>query len=595
MILTQQRFTTLLAQYINNGHFQTLRFSDFALQQSNIADQALTVSNADIVGVPISNVPSVKFNGLNFTQVTFRNMTLNATDWQSCVFVSVTFKKTEFIEPNWENADFSDNVIFQNIVAVPENRIADLANRLSKASNLSGLKIRSRNLKKYSFLLLANALWEKEQAIRHREELNQTLLGQRNELIANLIEPSLASIDTLNDSESRRIITYTLALLDSSFPTFKIGLDKLIAGLKARLLVNQSEREIHEAVIHFLSTLLDTDADVPFNAYHYLALQGDLAGVITKAANAFRDYGAPGGGGDISQLRDGITGQVLEGWNTHDFLLIRLRFLIITLLRLETGHTKQLPSWISTDEAKNKLKLEIYLMTITFRFAAIHALLKGKMRTDQIQQGVFNNNLAKILCSLVAQLNPGKSLYLHSGFVGHVMYVNFIRHNQDIIIRIDNLLSDHSRYHNNPSPHSVTSKRDPAKTKIKVATRLLTAIPVKYFQQANSQCLTYLSDILKGPYLLDDLATNNIYEPTLTDVTSTRSYTNQFPRKGVQATGCCVVKNHNHGLMCRFFQPLKNRSGDPKVQRAFYRWFRDEEDKLAVEKAITQRHVIPIG
>ncbi|WP_232086065.1 hypothetical protein [Candidatus Protochlamydia amoebophila] len=370
----------------------------------------------------------------------------------------------------------------------------------------------------------------------------------------------------------------------------------------AKELEGLNHLEEQSLIDQHISSLLGLDIDQyrknPRNYRVYHGHLADLAGVVTDTPPSCE---ADASGLVSCQFVQGIN---LSGWNTADFLPLRISYLFWLTMSLvnEEISKRKLPkfSYQFTNTQRTELiqrcAKEICVELETLRVARLVAKLekhyasaiKEAIAMEEEDPDELINLLQKIrnvldfstnkMLRIIQGLEPEEEVSYSSGSINHCVYVSFRRVSNHVLIRVDNagLWSEDNSYHL-PAVIGGISGIYPSC----IATVNFTSI-----EQNPEPLKKYLSDILIASLLPADKAKDMIYNLNLvkayqygeTEEFSTSrllELSKQFTPKVQQTVGNCVVASHNIGMEIRINQNSEVAEQEP------FTWIKRQETRTS--------------
>lgn len=327
---------------------------------------------------------------------------------------------------------------------------------------------------------------------------------------------------------------------------------------------------------HLSQALVDEVFGVPlnFDRLHYLALLTDRAGVLFAS-------------GLITQLTstkvslpNGIfDGRTLEKCSRDDFLLMRFYTLAFFWLH-ENFLANPVDNKSITSPYIERLEQELYLFNIAYRIGIL-----SQKAADWCEQWVaadfddlaertsrFFECFAESIIGLLQRLQVEEELFIPTGDKNHAVYVSIQRKRDSFEVRIDNcLLNQHNE--GERRRHPKRQKGEERVSKYVFHSVYIGSVPFSPSFDEKNSFVEFLSHCFKT-YTLD-ASLDSLYNTTLKKSDNFKSI---WPYKREQSVQNCVVKNHNYGMMWRFFKDQKMVDGPDN--REYYKKFRCNERGL---------------
>jgi tetratricopeptide (TPR) repeat protein len=278
-----------------------------------------------------------------------------------------------------------------------------------------------------------------------------------------------------------------------------------------------------------------------------------------------------------------------NGYRLEYFLPLRIRYLLETLIEAKKNILQgEFPEEreIVISKLKRELLSDIELFYVRKEQRIMGDLAQSLTRADYIL--LINAHVNSVLKKLKA-LNENEQFIYPTGFSpsktwwhevqkGHQIYVNFIKQNNQIVVRIDNL-GDGC-----PELHDKEDKKNKAGNTSTVWKPYIAAIlPLESLQGIEAGLIGYLKDILLANFSPKNL--NVIYRPHFFNKKDLKLLPNNpWPAKTLQKVENCVTKGHDIGLQYRF--NLKDKK--------LYSWFKKKEKKsVAVPMPVIKTEIDP--
>lgn len=295
----------------------------------------------------------------------------------------------------------------------------------------------------------------------------------------------------------------------------------------------------------------------------------------TSASNITSSKSASG------QLGFFITsGTKLTGWLPEYFLPMRIRIFFEILLKIEMDLIDDLPC--AKETLAQLLKTEILLM---LEVLAVRINAKIINLAPETEKASLVEAQARNIVNRIQMLEEGQEYIIHSGFVGHTLYVNFKRQAENIIVRIDNLGAGCLKHKVMQKPSKKTSAaiqqnyRQPY---------LIGFVPREEFKSDN-KVFNYIVDLLKAQFQEKDIALGKIYSNEFQNASQISLAV--WPYKKQQLVGNCVVINKQIGLHLRLDICIEGKylRGDEDGKPLLYDWLRANEEALVSESNAHRR------
>lgn len=257
----------------------------------------------------------------------------------------------------------------------------------------------------------------------------------------------------------------------------------------------------------------------------------------------------------------------LNGWNPRDFLSARIRFLLKTLINLDKTTQKECTLPASKDFIQQKLIQEIHIETLALQAVMIREGLHEKETQDP---DFYHHCKALHLSQLqkvIANLKEKEEFSYPAGSTTHTLYVSFQRQGEYIHIRADNLGSGKDFHEQRSSPGKANS----------VVAKRLAIVPSSFIQSEHIKA--YLDCLMTSAFSKKDEKLNKIYQYFKEPVSAAPDW---WPSKKAP-TGNCLVKNHNVGLLHRFYLDKEKRLSQKEHHR-LYDWVREKERRYLTKK-----------
>ncbi|SPJ31978.1 unnamed protein product [Candidatus Protochlamydia amoebophila UWE25] len=369
---------------------------------------------------------------------------------------------------------------------------------------------------------------------------------------------------------------------------------------KLECLDHQKEQSlIDRNISELLAKVITTYRKDPRNYRVYHGHLADLAGVVTNTPpSCITDE-------DGSLSCQFVKGINLSGWNTADFLPLRISYLFWLTMSLvnEDISKRKLPKFsypsINTPrtELTQRLVKEICVELRTLRVAnevtqveknyesvIADAIKNEKENPDglyHLLQDIKNdfNPHAELMLNAIQNLKHEEEVSYSSGSIDHCVYVSFRRMQDNVLIRVDNagLWSDSTAYHPFININGVNY----------VYPSCIALLPLQAIEKNPKPLKNYLLNILIASLLPEDKAKDKIYNVDLIVTYSERKavlyeatqhllkLSKVFTPSVQQTVGNCVVASHNIGMEIRINQNSKNPEQEP------YTWVKRQETRTS--------------
>lgn len=326
----------------------------------------------------------------------------------------------------------------------------------------------------------------------------------------------------------------------------------------------------------------------------------------------------------IKGTKSRVGGEIsMESWHTDKFLALRIRSLFDIIVRLEKGlfPLRKLPilKENSSPVHNSRVILNILYQELLTELETLHLdhCAFAILQLSDALKPIAYLQLAKNIAARLQSLAEGHELSFSGGWIGHAVYINFIRQGTHVIIRVDNLGQGcHDLY---PSGHAQSGQRCHIEEKsirgTKIYPYVIGAVPLTTFDP-QQMTLPYLQAIVRVHRQTQSIALPTIYNfENLIPPNTIRSLTPQlcrYPADRAQTVGNCTVKNHQIGLHIRlgrgegydsinhnyaslsFRFRQKNQTIENsyiKNRKRFYHWIRHEEHAIADPKLPETRSI----